>query len=78
MKLNICTLLCLVGGAAAFVRQPMQRVSAKTFISMKTDADMEDRRAFVTKVRDYRDDDCAVHYDCVSTRAYHLLTVGRM
>jgi hypothetical protein len=78
MKLIIGTLLCLVGGAVAFVRQPMQRVSAKTGISMKTDVDMEDRRAFVTKVRDHRDDYCSLYYSCVSARDYHLQTVGRV
>jgi hypothetical protein len=78
MKLNIVTLLCLASGAAAFVRQPMQRMSTTTGISMALVADMEDRRAFVTKVSDFRDDDCTVHCSFGWDHVHHLLKVGRM
>ena len=50
MKLSIGAILCLSGGAAAFVH-PTQPTSALTKLSMASEPNMDDRRSFVTKVR---------------------------
>ena len=50
MKLEIIALLCASGSAFAFVQKPFQRIPAKTALHMESDADLEDRREFVTKV----------------------------
>ena len=50
MKLSIGVILCLSGGAAAFVH-PTQPTSALTKLSMASEPNMDDRRSFVTKVR---------------------------
>jgi hypothetical protein len=52
MKLSIGAILCITGGAAAFIQQPTKRTSlAQAKLSIASETNMDDRRSFVTKVR---------------------------
>mmetsp|Transcript_17283 Transcript_17283/g.31308 ORF Transcript_17283/g.31308 Transcript_17283/m.31308 type:complete len:406 (+) Transcript_17283:80-1297(+) len=50
MKLSIGAILCITGGAAAFIQQPTKRTSlAQAKLSIASETNMDDRRSFVTK-----------------------------